>query len=337
MSGSVPVRELRRRATAMARILHHRGPDGHGVWTDPQVVLAHTRLAIIDTSASANQPMHDSTDTIHIVFNGEIYNFMDLRAQLQAAGHHFRTRGDTEVLVEGYREWGTDLFGKLVGMFALAVWDSRQKRLVMARDRFGEKPLYYADRPDAFVFGSEIKALLTWPGMPRRPDFAGLHDFLTFGYTLAPGTAFAGISHCSQRISSSTDAGKQPESIATGRCRCRATARPSARRRIFSTELIRRLRAAVKACLVSDVPLGLPCRGRRLQCRRRPDVGRPRRRHQTFSSGRLRRLRRDAMRRWWRNAIGPSTASSASIATCSPPWAISRGTTANRSAIRRRW
>lgn len=255
-AGSVPDRELRRRAKAMARILHHRGPDGYGVWADPHVTLAHTRLAIIDTSTSANQPMHDSTDTVHIVFNGEIYNFMDLRAQLQAAGHHFRTRGDTEVLVEGYREWGTGLFAKLVGMFALAIWDSRQKRLVMARDRFGEKPLYYADRPDAFVFGSEIKALLTWPGMPRRPDYAGLHDFLTFGYTLAPGTAFAGISRLKPAHFLVYDAGKQPETHCYWRMPLPGDGKALGSAEDLQNELIERLRAAVKACLVSDVPLG---------------------------------------------------------------------------------
>ena len=254
--GSVPVRELQRRAMAMAKILHHRGPDGHGVWADSHVALAHTRLAIIDTSTSANQPMHDATDTVHIVFNGEIYNFMDLRAQLQAAGHAFRTRSDTEVLVEGYREWGTGLFAKLVGMFALAIWDSREKRLVMARDRFGEKPLYYADLPGAFVFGSEIKALLTWPGMPRRPDFAGLHDFLTFGYTLAPGTAFAGISRLRPAHFLVCEAGKRPEFHRYWQMPLPGDGQSLGSTEDLQHELIERLRAAVKACLVSDVPLG---------------------------------------------------------------------------------
>src|SRR6266404_1100859 len=169
---SVPATELRRCGAAMTSILHHRGPDGRGVCVDSHVALAHTRLAIIDTSNAAAQPMHDTTNTVHVVFNGEIYNFLELRAQLKAEGYEFQNRSDTEVLVNGYRKWGTDLFSKLVGMFAIAIWDSGQKRLVLARDRFGEKPLYYADRPDALVFGSEIKALMTWPKMPRQPDMA---------------------------------------------------------------------------------------------------------------------------------------------------------------------
>src|SRR5690349_13238284 len=107
--GTVSEGELQRRGAAMTEILHHRGPDGQGVWADGQAVLAHTRLAIIDVSNAAAQPMHDETGTVHIVFNGEIYNFMDLRRELQGAGYRFRNRSDTEVLVNGYREWGTAL------------------------------------------------------------------------------------------------------------------------------------------------------------------------------------------------------------------------------------
>ncbi|MBV8189192.1 MAG: asparagine synthase (glutamine-hydrolyzing) [Alphaproteobacteria bacterium] len=252
----MPVKELRRRARAMTAILHHRGPDGFGVWAGAQVALAHTRLAIIDTSTAANQPMHDETNTVHIVFNGEIYNFMDLRAQLEAAGYGFRTRGDTEVLINGYREWGTDLFAKLVGMFALAIWDSRRKRLVMARDRFGEKPLYYADCADAFVFGSEIKALLTWPGMPRRPDMAGLHDYLSFGFTLAPGTAFAGIARLRPAHFLILDQGKRPEVHRYWQMPLPGDGAGLGSTEDLKHELIERLRSAVKSCLVSDVPLG---------------------------------------------------------------------------------
>src|SRR5262249_37847723 len=156
----------------------------------------------------------------------------------------------------GYREWGVDLFAKLVGMFALAIWDSRNKRLVLARDRFGEKPLYYADQPDAFVFGSEIKALLTWPGMPRRPDMRAMHDYLTFGFTLAPGTAFAGISRLRPAHYLVYESGKQPEIH-----RYWQMPLPDESAKFRSTEslkheLIERLRGAVSSCLVSDVPLG---------------------------------------------------------------------------------
>jgi asparagine synthase (glutamine-hydrolysing) len=253
---SVHVAELRNRARTMAAILHHRGPDGQGVWADSGVALAHTRLAIIDTSNAAAQPMHDVTNTVHVVFNGEIYNFLDLRAELRADGYQFQNRSDTEVLVNGYRKWGTDLFSKLVGMFAIAIWDSQQKRLVLARDRFGEKPLYYADRPDALVFGSEIKALLTWPGMPRRPDMAALHDYLTFGFTLGPGTAFAGIGRLQPAHFLVCDAGKQPHIHCYWRMPMPGDGVTLGTTESLQHELIERLRHAVKSCLVSDVPLG---------------------------------------------------------------------------------
>ncbi|WP_395714135.1 asparagine synthase (glutamine-hydrolyzing) [Reyranella sp.] len=255
-SQSANIEELRRRAKAMAVILHHRGPDGHGAWADSNVALAHTRLAIIDTSTAAAQPMHDATDTVHIVFNGEIYNFLDLRAELLAEGYQFQNRSDTEVLVNGYRRWGTELFSKLVGMFALAIWDSRQKRLVLARDRFGEKPLYYADRPDAFVFGSEIKALLTWPNMPRRPNMAALHDYLTFGFTLGPGTAFAGIDRLQPAHFMVCDAGKCPEIRRYWQLPMPGSGPAPGTTASLQHELIERLRNAVSSCLVSDVPLG---------------------------------------------------------------------------------
>jgi asparagine synthase (glutamine-hydrolysing) len=253
---SVRIGELRSRAEAMAAILHHRGPDGYGVWADAHVTLAHTRLAIIDTSNAASQPMHDVTKTVHIVFNGEIYNFLDLRAELKADGYQFQNRSDTEVLVNGYRKWGNDLFSKLVGMFAIAIWDSQNKRLVLARDRFGEKPLYYAERPDAIVFGSEIKALLTWPGMPRQPDMAGLHDYLTFGFTLGPDTAFAGVSRLQPAHFMICDAGKRPEIHRYWQMPVPSDGAVHGTAESLQHELIERLQHAVRSCLVSDVPLG---------------------------------------------------------------------------------
>src|SRR3954449_13217098 len=155
---TAPEPVLRQRGTAMAAILGHRGPDGWGYWTEPGIVLAHTRLKIIDTSDAAAQPMSDETGTVHTVFNGEVYNFQTLRAELLAAGYRFRSRSDTEVIINGYRHWGPAVFSRLVGMFAIAIWDSRRQRLVLARDRFGEKPLYYWEGQDALVFGSEIKS-----------------------------------------------------------------------------------------------------------------------------------------------------------------------------------
>src|SRR6266404_4968945 len=253
---SVPATELRRCGAAMTSILHHRGPDGRGVWVDSHVALAHTRLAIIDTSNAAAQPMHDTTNTVHVVFNGEIYNFLELRAQLKAEGYEFQNRSDTEVLVNGYRKWGTDLFSKLVGMFAIAIWDSGQKRLVLARDRFGEKPLYYADRPDALVFGSEIKALMTWPKMPRQPDMAALHDYLTFGFILGPGTAFTGIGRLQPAHFLVCDHGRRPEIHRYWWMPMPGDSAAVGTTQDLQHELIERLGKAVKSCLVSDVPLG---------------------------------------------------------------------------------
>lgn len=253
---ALPQSELHRRGLAMADVLRHRGPDGEGVWTDDGVVLAHRRLAIIDTSAAAHQPMHDDSSTVHVIFNGAIYNFRELRGELITAGHRFRSTGDTEVIVNGYREWGTGLFQRLVGMFAIIIWDSRAQRLVAARDRFGEKPLHYLERPDGILFGSEIKAILTWPGVPRRPNPSALHEFLSFSYTIGTETAFAGIRRlppahfmvCErgrpsllQRYWQLPTAGENP-----------VTSSPADLRR----ELIDRIQHAVTLCRVADVPLG---------------------------------------------------------------------------------
>lgn len=255
-ASAASIGELRRRAAAMAAILHHRGPDGHGTWADTHIALAHTRLAIIDTTNAAAQPMHDETGTVHVVFNGEIYNFLTLRKELEADGYRFRNHSDTEVLVNGYRKWGCELFAKLIGMFAIGIWDSERKRLVLARDRFGEKPLYYADRADALVFGSEIKALLTWPGMPRRPDMAALHDYLSFGFTIGPGTAFAGIGRLQPAHYLVYDLGKKPVIQRYWHMPVPVPGAQLGTVEDLCHELIERLKQAVKYCLVSDVPLG---------------------------------------------------------------------------------
>ncbi len=253
---AVPEALLRQRGTAMAGMLWHRGPDGWDCWTAPGVMLAHTRLKIIDTTDAAAQPMHDDIGAVHLVFNGEIYNFRELRAELAALGHRFRSSGDTEVVVNGYREWGTGLFARLVGMFAIAIWDSRRECLVVARDRFGEKPLYYTERPEALLIGSEIKAILSWPGMPRRPDLAALHDFLSFSHTFGADTAVAGIRRLLPAHFMVCERGKPPrierywQLPAPGDDPVRANVAD------LKHELVERVRAAVSMCLVSDVPLG---------------------------------------------------------------------------------
>jgi asparagine synthase (glutamine-hydrolysing) len=239
----------------MARRLHHRGPDGHGTWHDANVGLAHTRLAVIDTSSAGTQPMHDAQGRFHIVFNGEIYNFPHLRRELEARGHRFVSHSDTEVLIYGFKEWGVGLFPRLVGMFALSIWDSAERRMVLARDRFGEKPLYYKVDADFAVFGSEIKAILAMPGVRRVPDREALHDYLTFGYTLGPGTAFEGISRLPAAHYMVLEPGRQP--LLARYWELPSLPEQCARSTDELREaLIDRLRNAVKGCLIADVPLG---------------------------------------------------------------------------------
>ncbi len=167
--------------------LRHRGPDDAGAWwtDDGRVGLGHRRLAIIDLSQAGHQPMTQANGGLAIVFNGEIYNFRDLQAELARAGHAFHSQSDTEVLLVAYREWGTECVRHLVGQFAFAIFDASRGHVFMARDRAGEKPLYYAVRNGVLRFGSELKALLADPDQPRRINPAGLDCYLTLGF--APG------------------------------------------------------------------------------------------------------------------------------------------------------
>ena len=166
----------------MTDSLAHRGPDGRGTLIEPGIALGHRRLSIIDL-AGASQPM-DSADGRYVtVFNGEIYNYRAIRADLEAKGHSFRLNSDTEVLLEAYRAWGPDMLPRLTGMFAVAIWDRQEKSLFLARDRFGVKPLYLCRTPDdRLLFGSELKAILTWPDLPRRADARAISDYFTYGY-----------------------------------------------------------------------------------------------------------------------------------------------------------
>src|SRR4029077_20517854 len=161
----------------MPGVTPHRGPDGSGLFVSGPVAFGHRRLSIIDLSEDGAQPMHNEDGAVTVTFNGEIYNYLGLRDELLAKGHVFRSRCDTEVLVHGYEEWGEALPERLAGMFALAIWDSRQKRLFLARDRLGKKPVYYHLGRERFAFASEIKSLLCDPAVPRdpAPRSASLH------------------------------------------------------------------------------------------------------------------------------------------------------------------
>ena len=167
-----------------AWILRHRGPDDAGLWQSPdgRVGLAQRRLAIIDLSPCGHQPMVDTFGQLCITFNGEIYNYLDLRRELVARGHHFRTASDTEVILEAYRAWGVDCLSHLNGMFAFCLYDSAAQRLFLARDRAGEKPLFYWHTPGHLVFASELKALMADPAFPRRLDLQALDYYLAYGY-----------------------------------------------------------------------------------------------------------------------------------------------------------
>jgi asparagine synthase (glutamine-hydrolysing) len=175
----------------MVATLHHRGPDAQGYETLGPAALGHARLAIIDLSGGA-QPMR-TDDGLWITFNGEIYNYVELREELVARGRRFVTRSDTEVILHAYREYGPDCVTRFNGQFAFALWDEGPRTLFLSRDRLGKKPLYYAERPRQFVFGSEMKAILAHPAVPRALDLPGLDQILTFWSTVPPRTIFDGI------------------------------------------------------------------------------------------------------------------------------------------------
>jgi asparagine synthase (glutamine-hydrolysing) len=168
----------------MADALTHRGPDDGGIWSSPDgaVGFAHRRLAIIDLSPGGHQPMQDAGGRVHIAFNGEIYNYREVRDELVAKGHAFRSASDTEVILEAYKEWGEEFIKRLIGQFAMALYDEEARRLFLIRDRAGEKPLFVWRTPSRITFASELKAILTLPDAPRRLDRAALEHYLAWGY-----------------------------------------------------------------------------------------------------------------------------------------------------------
>ncbi len=176
----------------MARRLAHRGPDGYGTYHSGALAFGAGRLAIIDLGAGV-QPIFSEDHSIAVVFNGEIYNYKALRSELERAGHVFTTHTDTEVIVHGYEQWGIGVLEHLRGMFALGVWDKPQQRLLLARDRLGEKPLYYASLGGELLFASEAKALFEHPGLRRAVNHNALAPFLLLGYVPPPQTMFAGV------------------------------------------------------------------------------------------------------------------------------------------------
>lgn len=241
------------RVAAMTSVLAHRGPDGEGIWTAPGVGLGHRRLSIIDVAGSP-QPMHAGAHTI--VFNGEIYNFAELRAELEAAGARFTTSGDTEVLLQGWRVWGERLLDRLVGMFAFAIHDADAGRLVLVRDRLGVKPLHYLELSDGGVaFASELKGLLAHPLVRREVDPRAIEDFMALGYVPDHACIIAGVQKLPAGSLLVLDRGKpvpRPRRWWDIDFSNRATGSV----RDLEAELIERMRAAVTSRMVADVPLG---------------------------------------------------------------------------------
>jgi len=243
------------RIAAMADALAHRGPDGSGVWTAPGVGLGHRRLSIIDVAGSP-QPMVTPDGALTVTYNGEIYNYRELRAELTAMGARFVTGGDTEVLLHGWAAWGPAMLERLNGMFAFALHDAGRQCLFVARDRLGVKPLHYAELSDGGVaFASELKGLLAHPLLRRSPDIRAVEDFLAFGYVPDDTCLVAGVKKLPAGHSLLLERGRPVPSPSrwwdidfTSRARGSASA--------LADELLARMREAVKLRLVSDVPLG---------------------------------------------------------------------------------
>ena len=255
--GKPVTREMLRR---MNRRLTHRGPDGEGYFIAGNVGLAMRRLKIIDIAGS-DQPLSNEDGSIQVIFNGEIYNYRALRRALAARGHRFKTDGDGETIAHLYEEQGADAIKQLRGMFALALWDGRRRRLLLARDRFGQKPLYTYQDSKVFVFASEIKAILAHTDVPRVSRFeAGdgraLADYLSFGYLPAPDTAFAGIKLLQPARSLQIDAAGGTAARAYWELPALAPPDTKADASSIVGDLRDQLGEAVKLRLVSDVPLG---------------------------------------------------------------------------------
>jgi asparagine synthase (glutamine-hydrolysing) len=237
----------------MSDALGHRGPDGSGRFLQGRVGLGHRRLSIIDIDGGG-QPLANEDDTIHIVFNGEIYNFIELRTQLELAGHRFKTRSDTEVIVHAYEEWGAQCVSHFNGIFAFAIWDASRQRLFIARDHLGVKPLYYIVVGGQFLFGSEIKALLAHPKCPRQVDMAALGQLFTFRYVPSPRTLFDGIAKLPPGHTMMVDGGD----ISIQRYWNRIPShRESCNESALADEYDELVQSAVRLQLRSDVPVGL--------------------------------------------------------------------------------
>lgn len=239
---------------AATNAIAHRGPDGQGIFYKNNIGLGHTRLSIIDLSNNASQPMHSINNNLTIVFNGEIYNYRELKLELQSAGYNFKNNSDTEVIIVGYEHWGTGIFQKLNGIFSIAIWDNTIDKLILVRDRFGVKPLYlYYDNNQLF-FGSEIKSILAFNNYNKQISKQGFHEFLYFGNALGENTLFQNIKKLTPGHWIEFDATGAKESVFWKHedvIQNNGTIAES----INTTSFL--LENAVKRQLISDVPVGV--------------------------------------------------------------------------------
>ena len=231
----------------------HRGPDAHGEYLEGPVGLCHRRLSIIDLSEAGTQPMHSNNQRFSMVFNGEIYNFLELRAEAEANGYQFRTKTDSEVILALYEQEGEACVKKLNGMFAFAIWDKKTQSLFMARDRIGKKPLYYYDDGQQFIFGSEIKAILAHPAAKKDINPEAVYDFFAYQYIPDPKTIFKNIHKLNPghtlTLSENTQTIKPYWDLSFAKTQNRSEAE-------IAEELLHKIDESTKLRMISDVPLG---------------------------------------------------------------------------------
>src|SRR5215472_771055 len=248
------------RISAMTARLTHRGPDSAGKIERPYLAFGIRRLKIIDLE-TGDQPLSNESGDVSLIFNGEIYNFRELRSELLERGHRFRTHSDGEVIVHLYEEKGPECLQHLNGMFAIALWDDRERRLLLARDRAGEKPLYYWQHGENLLFASEIKSLFEYREIPRQPDFEAWTQYLLHGYIPGPRTAFQGIQKlpaAHRMIIQDGRVTSEPYWRLADHLRPPGSAAMSKQQEAsLVAELRGRVRQAAISRLVSDVPLGV--------------------------------------------------------------------------------
>jgi len=238
----------------MAQALSHRGPDDQGIYVEQNLGLGHTRLSVIDLSSAGHQPMSDNEKKIWIVYNGEIYNFLELRRDLEKQGAIFKSKTDTEVIIYLYKKYGIDCLKYLRGMFAFAIWDEEKRQLFLVRDRIGKKPLKYYLDSNCFIFASELKAILRNPEVEKKPDFEAVHHYLTYQYVPCPLTGFLGIKKLPPAHYMIVK--ENGESKIERYWKLDYSEKWDLSEKEWEEKILKKLEECVKLRLISDVPLG---------------------------------------------------------------------------------